>query len=108
MHSRKVRVIQDIPYGDKKVELHLISKKYFNPSLDESLTIAEKFDFLGFTGRRTKRLENLLLNLTKEMSAIGVERTIKRDVSDVSDSTILRILKKINNYRYFYCKSGYS
>lgn len=94
VHSRKIRVVQDIPYGNYKVELHIITKKYFSTDKTGKLTTAEKYDFLGYTGRRTKRLEDYLLNMSKEMSAIGVERTIKKNIADVSDTVILRILKK--------------
>ena len=98
VHSRKERVIKDIPYGKYKVELHLITKKYFN--LDpkaKTLTTAEKHGFLNSTKRRTKRLDELILKLCSEMSTIGCERLIRDSIADVSDTSILRLIKKNDN-----------
>ena len=95
VHSRKERVIKDIPYGDYKVELHLITKKYFNLDPDaKTLTTAEEHTFLNCTKRRTKRLDTLILKLCSEMSTIGCERLIRESIADVSDTSILRLLKK--------------
>ncbi len=95
VHSRKVRVIKDIPYNNLKVELHILTKKYFNedPSSNQ-LTASEILEFVNSTGRRTKRLDEYIINLCKEMSAIGCERIIKNKIADVSDSSILRLIKK--------------
>ncbi|MDD3122466.1 MAG: transposase family protein [Candidatus Izemoplasmatales bacterium] len=95
VHSRKMRVVKDIPYGVYKVELHLLTKKYFNDNQTISKkTIAESYDFINETGRRTKRLDAYILHLNKEMSTIGLERLIRKQIADVSDTTILRIAKK--------------
>ena len=97
VHSRVERVIKDINYGSYKIELHILWKKYFNEDTSLSkTTISEKFDFIPERGRRTSRLDKLLLSMQNEMSAIGCERFIKENIADVSDSTILRLLKKTN------------
>lgn len=95
IHSRKMRVIKDIPFGNLMVELHLLSKKYFNddPTIDK-LTIAEEVNFVGDSKRRTRRLDEYILKTCKEMSAIGCERFIRENIADVSDTTILRLIKK--------------
>jgi hypothetical protein len=95
VHSRKMRVVKDVPYGKYKVELHLLTKKYFNhdPN-EEKLTKAETYTFINSTGRRTKRLDKYILDSCKETSAIGCERFIREHVADVSDTSILRLLKK--------------
>ena len=95
VHSRVERVVKDINIGGNKVELHILWKKLYNKNpLTDKTTVSEKFDFVSERGRRTKRLDELLLSMQKEMSAIGCERYIKENIADVSDSTILRILKK--------------
>jgi hypothetical protein len=95
VHSRVIRVVKDINFGEYKVELHILWKKYFNfNSQINNVTISERFDFIDGRANRTKRLDNLLLSMQKEMSAIGCERIIKESIADVSDSTILRIIKK--------------
>ena len=95
VHSRKERGIQDIPYGNYKVELRLLSKKYFNTSKNaKTLTCAEKHDFINDTGRRTKRLDSRIIELCSKISTIGCERIIRKKIADVSDTSILRLLKK--------------
>src|SRR5690625_3629887 len=95
VHSRKIRVIKDIPFGQYKVELHFLSKKYFNDNDDiNQLTIAEEVSFLDTSKRRNKRLDDYILNACKGTSAIGCERFIRENLADVSDTTILRLIKK--------------
>jgi hypothetical protein len=95
IHSRVERVIKDINYGQYKVELHILWKKYFNnDTTKKQKTVSEIFDFVSYRGRRTKRLDDFILFIQKEMSAIGCERIIRKDIADVSDSTILRLVKK--------------
>ena len=62
VHSRNLRIIKDVPYGDFKVQLHLLAKKYFNdnPKVNK-LTIAENVNFVGESKRRTKRLDEYIL-----------------------------------------------
>ena len=95
VHSRNLIIIKDVPYGDFKVQLHLLAKKYFNdnPKVNK-LTIAENVNFVGESKRRTKRLDEYILKTCKEMSAIGCERFVRENIADVSDTTILRLIKK--------------
>ncbi len=96
IHSRKFRVIRDINYDNLKVKLHILNKKYFNEDpFSTKLTTSKKFKFINTTGRRTKRLDEYILNLCAETSVIGCERIIKNKIADVSDSSILRLLKKL-------------
>ena len=97
VHSRVDRVIKDINFGDNKVELHILWKKFYNKGLQSpKTTVSEVFDFIEGRGRRTKRLDNLLMSMQKEMSVIGCERFIRESVADVSDTTILRMIYKKN------------
>ena len=99
VHSRFLRIVKDIPYGDINIEIHITAKKYFNERNNiKQLIVSEKFDFLsGPKGTRTKRLDEYLLKLSKETSAIGLERFIKDCGISVSDTTILRLVKKNDN-----------
>ena len=95
VHSRVERIVKDINFGESKVELHILWKKYYNKdALINKTLVSERFEFVVERGRRTKRLDALLLSMQNEMSAIGCERFIRENIADVSDSTILRILKK--------------
>lgn len=52
VHSRRIRVIKDIPYGSYKTELHIMSKFYFKE--DKAGTYVETIPFIGMT----KRIKN--------------------------------------------------
>lgn len=91
VHARQERTVRDLPFGDKQVILHIISKRFYK---DNGKTYAEKFDFINNTGRRTKRLDKKIIDSNVEGSIIGTERTLKKLGINVSDTTILRIIKK--------------
>ena len=94
-HSWKVRGIGDLPIYDHKVTLMIHRRQFFCDNKDCSQKIVtEKFDFIGSTGRRTKRLDDHLLDMAKTMSAIGEERVVRKNVANVSNDTILRLIKK--------------
>ena len=91
VHARQERIIKDLPFGDKAVELHILSKRFYRTG---GGTYAERFDFINSTGRRTKRMDGKILESNLEGSVVGTERTLKQLGINVSDSTILRMFKK--------------
>ena len=91
IHARQERTVRDLPFGDKQVILHIISKRFYR---DNGGTYAEKFDFINSTGRRTKRLDKKIIESNTEGSVIGTERNLKKFGIKISDTTILRMLKK--------------
>ncbi len=95
VHERQERTVKDLPFGEYKVILHIMSKRFYK-SENNRKTVSEKFDFINETGRRTKRLENKIIEINKETNTIGAERLLKENFADISDTTILRILKKTN------------
>ena len=89
-----VRKIQDINFGSYKVLLNIRCPKYYvNRKIDPS-SFTYSLDFADVKGRRTKRLSQYILDNLKEISAIGLERTLKKNVAYISDTTILRIIQK--------------
>lgn len=95
VHERQERTVKDLPFGEYKVILHIISKRFYK-SENGRKTVSEKFNFINKTGRRTKRLEDKIIEINKETNTIGAERLLKENFADISDTTILRILKKTN------------
>lgn len=95
VHARQERVVKDLPFGEYKVELHILSKRFY-VSEESRKTISETFNFINDTGRRTKRLDDKIIEINKETNTIGAERLLRENFADVSDTTILRILKKTN------------
>ena len=91
VHARQERVVRDLPFGGKEVMLHIISKRYYS---DDGSTYAEDFDFLNYTGRRTQRMDDKIIESNMEGSVVGTERTLKKLGINISDTTIIRLLKK--------------
>lgn len=94
IHSYFQRKIKDINYGSYKIILNIQSYKYYLNRKNSLATISYDLDFVDKRTYMTKRLSDFILEGMKESSAIGLERTIKKSVANVSDSTILRLVKK--------------
>jgi hypothetical protein len=92
-HSKQMRIVRDLPYGGRKVTLYVEVGRYF-AECGGRRTEMERLSFVSPTRRRTKRLDDSILKMQREMGAIGCERMIRPGYADVSDSTILRIVKK--------------
>lgn len=93
IHSYIIRSINDINYGNYKVILEIKCYKYYINRKENNKTVAYHPDFIDGRSYRTKRLTDYILNHSKEISAIGLERTLK-NIANISDTTILRIIKK--------------
>lgn len=96
IHSYIIRSINDINYGNYKVVLEIKCYKYYIDRKTSNKTVACQPDFIDGRSHRTKRLTDFILNSSKESSAIGLERTLK-NITNISDSTILRLIKKNSN-----------
>lgn len=98
VHSRYVRTIKDLPIQEYKVILKIKSKVFFCKNKNcEINTFSEQFDFIENHSRMTTRLKDRIINDTKGMSARASKEIINNNVADISDDTILRLLKKNYN-----------
>ena len=95
IHEKQERVVKDLPFGEYKVELHILSKRFY-VSEENRKTVSEKFEFINNTGRRTKRLDDKIMEINKETNTIGAKRLMRENFADISDTTILRMIKKTN------------
>ena len=95
VHSRYERSFQDLPIQGKKVKIILNNRKMFcnNPNCNHT-TFAENFDFLKFKAKKTKRLENEIINISMNVSSLTATYFLKESVADVGKSTICNLLKK--------------
>lgn len=95
VHSYYKRSFQDLPIQGKKVIYIINNKKMFcnNPDC-EITTFAETFEFLGFKAKKSKRLEDEIMNISVNMSSLAAEQLLKTSVGKVGKSTICNILKK--------------
>lgn len=95
VHSHYERSFQDLPIQGKKVRVILNNRKMFcnNPNCNHT-TFAESFDFLKFKAKKTKRLENEIINISMNVSSLTATDLLKYSVADVGKSTICNLLKK--------------
>ena len=95
VHSIYTRTIADLPIQKYKVKLIIKVKKYFCNNNDcPHKTFAEPMDFAKRNAIRTKRLDEYINKIGLKNSSIEAERQIKNSHVEISNSTILRIIKK--------------
>lgn len=95
VHSYYEKSFQDLPIQGKKTKIILKNRKMFckNPECSKK-TFAERFEFISNKSKKTKRLENEILNVSKNVSSITASKILKKNIANVSKSTICNILKK--------------
>lgn len=98
VNSKYFRTIKDLPIQDSKVILKLETKTFFCKNIEcKTNTFSEKFDFIESHERMTIRLRDRIVEISKGMSAKSAKQTINKGLVNISDDTILRLLKKNNN-----------
>lgn len=97
VHSHYKRSFQDLPMQGKKVVVVIDNRKMFchNPEC-QNTTFAETFDFLSHKGKKTKRLENEIINISANVSSVAAAEILQGSVANVGKSTICNLLKKIH------------
>ena len=92
------RSVDDIAYNGKKVKLIINVKVFIFRNLkDEKNEFVEPLEFLSDKyerSRRTKRLEEYILDVSNLGSSISAEKTLKRNGVKISDTSINRMIKK--------------
>lgn len=96
VHQTTIKTVKDIPFNGKKVFLHLTTKRFKNTfdSTTDKKTITEQFDFLNDTGRRTKRLDNSLYDLTKNQSFSATSEYANKFIANISRYSLVRMVLK--------------
>ena len=99
VHSVYTRTISDLPIQKYKVKLVITVKKYFcnNPKCNHT-TFAEPLDFVEKNALRTKRLDEYIKEVGLKNSSIEARNQITNSHVEISNNTILRILKKRKNH----------
>lgn len=94
-HSHYKKSFQDLPIQGKKVRVILNNRKMLcvNPNCSHT-TFAESFDFIASKAKKTKRLENEILNISMNVSSLTAADLLRNSVVDVGKSTICNLLKK--------------
>ncbi len=100
VHSRYIRQIKDLPIQEYKVILNITAKIFFCKNKKcPTNTFAEQFDFIESHSRMTTRLKEKIIQNSKGMSARASKSVINNGLANISDDTILRLIKKNNNNR---------
>lgn len=96
IHQVKIRKINDIPFNGKKVIIFLSVKRFKNNyNLNsKKKTITETFEFLNETKRRTKRLDNMLYDLTKNQSFKAAAEYASKYIVNITDDTLINMVIK--------------
>ena len=98
IHSRYVRPIKDLPIQEYKVILNITAKVFFCKNKKcPTNTFAEHSDFIESHSRMTTRLKEKIVQTSKGMSARASKAVVNDGLVNISDDTILRLLKKNNN-----------
>ena len=98
-HSKYIRTVKDLPIQEYKVNLNIETKIFFCKNKNCKVnTFSEKFDFIESHARMTKRLKDRIVQDSKGISARAARTNISIGLANISDDTILRLIKKNNNY----------
>lgn len=98
VHSTYTRIISDLPIQNYKVKLVIKVRKYFcNNSKCQHKTFAEPLDFVEKNAIRTKRLDKYINDVGLKTSSTEAEKQIKNTHVNISNNTILRIIRKNKN-----------
>lgn len=95
VHSRYRKSFQDLPVMGKKTKIIIENRKFFcdNPDCDFT-TFAERFEFLGQNGKKTKRLIDKIVDVSLNTSSLAASRILNDGIADIGKSTICNLLKK--------------
>jgi len=94
-HSHYDRSFQDLPMQNKKVIVILSNRKMLCYNNDcEHTTFAETYDFLPVKAKKSKRLEEAIINLSMNVSSLTASAILNTSIAKVGKSTICNLLKK--------------
>lgn len=98
VHSHYERNFQDLPIQNMKTIIVQNNRKLFcdNPGCAHR-TFAEPFAFIKPKSKKTNRLIEEIISLSKSMSSVSAEKFLRKNVVKVGKSTICELLKKGRN-----------
>ncbi|MED1384131.1 transposase family protein [Bacillus mycoides] len=97
VHSRYERTFHDLPIQGKKVVYVINNRKMFcHHAQCHRKTFAEQFSFLPYKAKKSTRLEQEIMKISKNVSSLVAEKILNRGIAKVGKSTICNLLKKNN------------
>ncbi len=95
VHSHYRKSFQDLPIMGKKTKIVIENRKIFCDNPDCSFTtFAERFEFLGQNGKKTKRLIDKIVDVSLNTSSLVASRILNDGIADIGKSSICNLLKK--------------
>jgi len=75
---------QDLPIQGNKVFIIIRNRKMFcdNPDCSHT-TFAERFDFISYKAKKTRRLEDEIVRLSINCSSVAASKALKENVVDI-------------------------
>lgn len=97
VHSHYERSFQDLPIQGMKVIVSINNRKMLccNPNCNHK-TFAETYEFLSPKGKKSKRLEDEIVNISMNVSSVTASSILSERVAKVGKSTVCNLLKKMN------------
>ena len=96
VHSRYIRTVQDLPIGDKKVYIEIISRKMICENGNcLRKRFAESYGFVLPNGVKTKRLEAEIVSIGMNMSSVAAAAAVlNRNTVKLCGRTVRNLIKK--------------
>ncbi|MEW9576395.1 transposase family protein [Bacillus toyonensis] len=95
VHSRYERTFYDLPIQGKRVIYVINNRKMFCHHAEcHCKTFAKQFSFLPYTAKKSTRLEQEIMKITKNVSSLVAEKILNRGIAKVGKSIIRSLLKK--------------
>ena len=97
IHSRYARRVSDLPCAGRKVELHLVARRFFcDAPLCRRRIFAERFEdgTVAERSRRTSRLECIVHHLGLALGGRPAASFARRLMVPVSNDTLLRVVRR--------------
>ena len=82
--------------GNKSIIVIRNRKFFCDNDKCKKITFSEKYNFFKDKAQKTKRLEDEIVNISKNVSSITASKLIRKNIACVGKSTICNILKKRN------------
>ena len=95
IHQKYDKMIQDLPINNKNVTLIIKSKVYRCDELDcYHFSFNEQFELFNALDKKTKRLINYIIELSKKDTCRGVAKILNNQGVIISKATVNNIYKK--------------
>lgn len=92
IHNNYQRSFQDLPIQGKKVEIIINNRKIFCHNEDcEYTTFAQRFSFINYKSKKTKSLENEIIQLSLNCSSIIATKHLNKNAVKIGKSTVCHL-----------------